>query len=90
MKKKSSKRSKLDNQYLKQRKAYFLKPGNSICKARLPGCSLRATDIHHRKGRLGTNLLDTSTWLPLCRSCHNWIEIHPEEAKLLGFSENRL
>lgn len=88
MKKKSSKRSKLDNQYLKQRKDYFLKPGNSICKARLPGCSLRATDIHHRNN--GTDkivdLLNESTWVSVCRNCHGYIhdKLSSEQREVLN------
>jgi len=26
----------------------------------------------------------------VCRSCHRWIEENPNEAKELGYSENRL
>ena len=40
---------------------------------------------YSKKGR-GKYLLDTSTWLSVCRNCHNWIETHPEDAKELGFS----
>jgi hypothetical protein len=31
-----------------------------------------------------------STWLGVCASCHEYIELHPNEAKELGFSVNRL
>jgi predicted HNH restriction endonuclease len=48
-----------------------------------------ATDVHHKKGR-GKYHLDTSTWLPVCRNCHEWIETHPEDAKELGYSETRI
>jgi hypothetical protein len=40
------------------------------------------------KGR-GKYHLDTSTWLSVCRNCHDWIEKNPEEAKELGYSQSR-
>jgi len=64
--------------------------GKPMCEARLPGCSLNATDIHHKKGRIGVNYLDTTNFLAVCRACHNLIETHVEMAKEAGFSKNRL
>lgn len=61
-----------------------------LCEARLEGCSGVAKEIHHRRGRVGKNLLDTGTWLRVCRNCHAWIEAHPEASKELGLSESRL
>lgn len=43
-----------------------------------------ATDIHHRKGRVGGWLNATETWLAVCREAHNWIHNHPKEARQLG------
>lgn len=62
---------------------------NKECFAKYNGCYGEATDVHHSRGR-GKYLNDTSTWLPLCRSCHIYIETHPKEAKERGFSKNRL
>jgi hypothetical protein len=59
------------------------------CQARLKDCTLKSTDVHHKKGR-GLHYLDKPTWLSVCRSCHTWIELHPIEAKELNFSLNRL
>ena len=73
--------------YSKLRLAFFVI--HAICKAKLQGCSGVATDIHHKAGR-GENLLKINTWLPVCRSCHSYIETHPDEAKELGLSESRL
>jgi hypothetical protein len=66
----------------------FLKH-NPFCKAAFPGCTLTATDVHHKAGR-GDHLLDDATFLAVCRKCHGRIETHPEEAIALGFSESRL
>lgn len=47
-------------------------------------CGRLADDVHHMKGRLDGNYLDDLTWLPVCRSCHDWIHTHPKEARALG------
>lgn len=65
------------------------KKDNKYCKAALPDCQYLTTETHHKKGR-GPYLLDQSTWLPVCSSCHHWIEEHPDKAKFLGLSEDRL
>ena len=75
------------NEYKKLRIKFL---SEKMCQAKIYNCSLRPTDVHHMKGRIGDNLLDTSNWLAVCRSCHNWIENNPEESKELGFSKNRL
>jgi len=81
-------KKKNDYTYSKLRKE-FLK-NNDLCEAHITGiCTIKATDIHHMKGR-GVYYLKQSTWLPVCRSCHIWIEEQPKKAKELGFSENRL
>jgi hypothetical protein len=85
----SDKQSKLNAGYAKLRKVFFSDPKNLSCKAQLHGCTYDATDVHHKKGR-GIYLIDISTWLAVCRSCHHWIEENPEEAKNLGLSESRL
>lgn len=44
----------------------------------------RATDIHHRRGRIGSLLTDTQFFTPVCRQAHLFIHAHPSEAKALG------
>lgn len=84
----SKKRQKENRTYSTLRKQFL--EANPECEARLKMCIREATDIHHMCGRVGDNLLDTETWLPVCRPCHLWIESHPEQAKQLGLSESRL
>lgn len=86
MKKVSDKQARLNTEYSKIRRDFLA--NKEICHAKLHCCTLKTTDVHHMKGR-GKYLLDTSTWLPVCRKCHMWIETHPEEAKELGFSISR-
>jgi hypothetical protein len=87
IKSKADKKDVLDKLYSVMRKDFLsLHPG---CQARLQGCTLQSTDVHHKKGR-GLYYLDKTTWLSVCRSCHTWIELNPEKAKELNFSLNRL
>ena len=83
----SSKIMKLNAAYSVLREQ-FLK-NHPCCQARIPGCSMVATDIHHKKGRVGKLFLDDSEFLAVCRMCHTWIENNPAEAKLLDFSKSR-
>lgn len=85
----SDKQAKLLSAYSSLRKLFFLKPEHQFCKARLLSCSTHATEIHHMKGR-GPWLMALETWLPVCRTCHVYIENHPEEARVLGFSKSRV
>ena len=61
-----------------------------MCQARIHNCQLKSTDVHHMKGRYKEYVLDPSTWLSVCRNCHNWIEQNPEDSYELGFSKKRL
>lgn len=42
------------------------------CQANLPDCGVTVTDLHHKGGR-GKNLNEVSTWLAVCRKCHDKI-----------------
>lgn len=62
-----------------------------ICEAKIPGvCTGKATDVHHRAGRVGDLLTDKNNLLAVCRECHHEIEMRPEWAKEQGFSKSRL
>lgn len=45
-----------------------------------------ATDVHHKKGRLGDLLYDVRHYFGVCRKHHQYIETHPEEAYEKGWS----
>jgi predicted HNH restriction endonuclease len=51
------------------------------------GCGHSATDVHHTHS--GANreafYLIQSTWLSVCRNCHNHIHEHPAEAREIGW-----
>lgn len=83
----SKKKKQEDKEYSRLRNIYL--ESSPYCEAKLPGCAGVAGEVHHRAGR-GLSYLDVSTWIGLCRSCHSYIELHPIEAKELGFSVSRL
>lgn len=47
-------------------------------------CKKRATDIHHKRGRVGRLLCMTEHWAGLCRRCHDFVGNNPKEARELG------
>lgn len=49
----------------------------------VPGCLVRSSEVHHMKGR-GIHFLSEEHWLAVCHSCHQWIEDHKKEARVLG------
>lgn len=86
---KSEKRMKEEKIYLGKRIIFLNK--YPMCKAHLPGiCTNQATDVHHKAGRAGDLYLDVTFWLPVCRTCHSWIETHPKEAREVGFSTSKI
>jgi len=83
----SSKQVKLDALYSILREQFLKR--KPYCEAHLPGCAVNACDVHHKKGRTGALFLDDTEFLAVCRTCHQYIETHPKEAKLLDFSKSR-
>jgi hypothetical protein len=83
----SSKIVKLNAAYMVLREQFLKR--KPFCEAHLPDCSINACDVHHKAGRIGPLLLDDTQFLAVCRTCHNYIETHPKEAKLLDFSKSR-
>lgn len=84
----STKRQVEMDEYGKKRKAYLAL--HSTCQANLVDCTGQATEIHHKAGRLGDLYTKVSNFLAVCRNCHTYIELNPEDAKHLGLSESRL
>ena len=81
----SSKRAKKDAEYAKLRQRYLTE--NPLCMVNVNGCMHNATDIHHTFA--GSNrdafYLVQSTWLGVCRSCHDWIHANPADARIMGW-----
>ena len=87
MRQKSKKMQRIDAKYSQLRRVFLT--DYPLCQAALPKCTNKSTDVHHKKGR-GIHHNDVSTWLSVCRNCHNWIELNPIEAQELGFSISRI
>lgn len=83
MKRVGDKQSARNRLYAKLRKQYLEE--NRYCEV----CGGMATDVHHKKGRLGWRLIAIGHFLPVCRTCHDKIEQKPKWAKENGYSENR-
>lgn len=92
----SKKRRKEMAVYSRQRKAFleahpwcqvWLSEHKADLKAILlnPDLAPRSCDIHHTRGRTGTNYLDESTWMAVSREAHIWIHDHPREARAKGY-----
>jgi hypothetical protein len=84
----SAKRQVEMGEYSKKRVAYLAL--HSTCQANLVDCTRQATEIHHKAGRTGDLYTKVSNFLAVCRNCHTYIELNPDDAKHLGLSESRL
>jgi hypothetical protein len=90
IKQKSKKRSAQDIVYSDLRRVFLTK--HSGCEARLGGCTLQATDVHHTfwGSERGSTYLEMNTWKAVCRACHSKIhdELSAEESKALGLKNS--
>lgn len=84
---KVSEKRKVENlKYSVLRIEFLGKKENQVC----PITKQPTTDIHHKRGRVGSLFLDTKHWVALSREGHKFVEENPLWAKENGFSENRL
>ena len=85
MRRRSPRMVRLMAGYLRQRETFLLaNPECGVCRVN------RATQIHHRKGRLGALLVDERFWLAVCYPCHGILEANPAWAREQGYSLDRL
>lgn len=72
----SSARSKRLREYSAKRKVFL---------AENPKCSvfpeLKASEVHHTRGRIGRLLNMIEFWVPVSRKGHDWINANPAEAR---------
>lgn len=84
--KESEKTKSLKRLYTKVRKTFFQQEENQVCHVRVDGfCTIQATDVHHKAGRLGELLTNTSYFLPVCRHCHRYIHDNSKWAEENGY-----
>lgn len=79
----SKKRKAENKEYLTLRDVFL---NGKIC----PITKQKATQVHHKKGRIGKLLTDVRFWLAVSAEGHKKIEENPEWAKENGYSLNRL
>lgn len=81
------KRAKQERQYRRDAAAFLAEHP----RCQFPGeCAAAATEVHHRKGRVGVLLLDQAHWSGLCHDHHAWTTEHPAAAYEMGISERRI
>ena len=81
----SLKRAAQQRLYSQDRKAWLaVRPWCERC-AKERGIPVRSTDVHHTRGRAGRLLCDVRHWVALCRGCHDWVQMHPREARQAGY-----
>lgn len=68
---------------------YLAKPENKVCKAQLAGCTHKSTQIHHKYKRDGYYLIMSGMFLPICSSCHGYVNTDSDEAIRLELSVSR-
>lgn len=72
----STARAKRLREYAKSRKVFLYEH---------PKCAvfpeLRATEIHHTRGRIGELLNMDAFWAPVSRKGHEWINANPAESR---------
>ena len=80
-----SDRQKLRLALYRKAKAEYLK-SHPICEGRPhhDWKRVKATDLHHTRGRAGDLLWDTRHFKALCRECHDWVQSHPIQAREIG------
>ena len=72
-------------QYRHDRKDFLIKnPWCAWALALTPPQHIRATQIHHTRGRIGKLLLDRRYWLGLCEKGHEFVHKNIEEARAMG------
>jgi hypothetical protein len=85
----SDKKKELDKEYTKVRKAFLA--DHPFCMAKLQGCKGKASQVHHMKGKVGSeDYLNKKFFLAVCLVCHEIIERNPAFARQNGFSVSRL
>ncbi len=71
-------------------KEFLLCPKNQKCAIKLPGCRVKATQVHHKFKRTGFYLIMSKYFLPCCDgACHTEITTHSAKAIADGISISR-
>ncbi len=81
----STRRAALSREYARRAKDFLVR--NAWCAWGLkqtPPQHIRATQVHHTRGRIGRLLLDERFWVAVSAAGHEWIHRNIEAARQLG------
>lgn len=85
----SPKRLKQLAEYRKRRTEYL--EDNPSCEVHISKqCMGKASEIHHKWGKIGNDLIDVNNFIAICRPCHNWVHENDAEARAKGLLISRL
>ena len=92
IKPKSDKKSIQDQLYTVLRNKFFQDDNNKSCKARLQGCSVLSTDVHHlySGSSRSEHYLNVKEWLPVCRNCHKKIHDKLTKEELINLNLKKI
>jgi hypothetical protein len=76
----SGKRAVQLREYRGIRKVYLT--DHPFCE--FPSCQSTATEIHHKKRRVGAMLNKTNHFMAICSEHHRWLHNKPREARHMG------
>lgn len=81
----SAKRAKKDAEYSKLRQRYLTE--NPMCMIKVKDCMHEATDVHHTYNGANRDAfyLVQSTWLAVCRNCHDFLHLNPKLSREMGW-----
>ena len=81
----SAKRAKKDAEYSKLRQRYLTE--NPLCMIKVKGCTHFSTDVHHTFNGANRDAfyLVQSTWMSVCRNCHQYVHLNSKEAREMGW-----
>ena len=91
-KKKKTRISPMSEKRTEQNKIYLIRrplflATNTDCKINSEDCTKKTKDVHHTYSGKNRNkyFLDETTWIAICRNCHNWIHDNPKQARKIGY-----
>lgn len=83
----SKRQAKRDQAYAVVRVQALIRDGG---RCQRYGCCAEATDVHHRRGRVGADLTDLELLVSLCRACHDEVHANPAWAYRVGLMLRRV
>lgn len=84
----SKKRAKENRKYAPRKKKFLEE--NPSCQMQLEGCTGMATELHHKAGRSGKQLIKVDDFCAACHNCHTKATQHSRQAIADGHSKTRL